>query len=1328
MCQAVQIVRAQPKLFADRFVVEEETGAGGMGTIFRARDLHTGDTVALKVLHENQGQSAERFNQEAALLAELGHPAIVRYIDHGVTPQGEHYLAMEWLDGETLEDRLQRRPLGVLESVRMARRVLEALAIAHRRSIVHRDIKPANLFLPGEELTGVKLLDFGIARRMFDSRRITLTGSTLGTPMYMSPEQARGLQDIDARADIFSLGCVLFECLSGQPPFTGESPMAVLAKICLDDSLDVAKRCPDLPPGLGSILRRMLAKEPDRRPSSAAQVATELGSIIDALTANAVDADADANERADRRSRTPPPLLTTSEQRVLSVVMVSRPRAAATTPPSRADEDKSARRTWAELPAVTGPDQNAAGAGVLDDVAFANLTRQIEPFGARIDRLMDGSMIVTLLGRGTPTDQAVAAARCALRLRTLLPRSTLAISTGRAVLQGELPIGAVLDQAARLLGGEPPGAVCLDPLSARLCDARFQLDGADRPHLLFEKGLREAPRTLLGKDMPCVGRDRELGTLEALFDECVNEPVARAVLVTSPAGGGKSRVRHELLERLHGRGDPFELVIGGGDQVRAGTPFGVLGPALRTAAGITGAEPEVVQQKRLYTHVSRNVAIEKVRQVTAFLGEMCGLHFPDDDLPALRAARADPRLMADQVLSAWLDFLESECAERPVLLVLEDLHWGDVPSVKLVDAALRALRDRPFMVIAFARPEIDEAFAGLWAGRDLQRVSLPPLTSKASQKLARHALGDIGDERAAWLVERSDGNPFVLEELLRAVASGAEIGPETVVPETVLGMVQARFDALGDEAKHVLRAASVFGQTFRRAAVAALVGEETGKTLPDWFGILTEREVIFPRASGDAHEYAFRHGLVRDAAYGMLTADDRTRGHNLAGLHLEKVGERDAIVLVNHFELGADRPKAAHHCRFAAVQALEANDLTAVIERVARGMRLGALGEGLGHLRLVEAKARFWRGEYVECEAAAAAARGLTTAILRLQATSEWLAALGQQARYAEVESGLREVMLEAPSVVGGGDWFACLVRVAGYLASGGRFELVDQALARIDAAAAALEPAVLARAQDLRARVACFAGDHAVGVAGFEAAAAVFERLGDERSVAEMLTNRGVTLGELGALEQAEENLRRALGTAERLGLGYVSAGVRPNLVQILAFLGRAAEAQAVAERAVADTRAQGDRRFEGGALLYQAMALLLAGQAAAAEACAHAAVAALADVPTVRPAAVATLSRALLAQGRTAEALALAREANSLLDSLGQVEDGEVAIRLALAEALAATGELGDAKAALIKARDRLAIRAAAIARPDWRESFLARIPDHARTTELARAWGLA
>src|SRR5207247_8251823 len=105
----------------------------------------------------------------------------------------------------------------------------------------------------------------------------------------------------------------------------------------------------------------------------------------------------------------------------------------------------------------------------------------------------------------------------------------------------------------------------------------------------------------------------------------------------------------------------------------------------------------------------------------------------------------------------------------------EDLHWGDAPSVQLVDAALRTLRDRPLMVVAFARPEVDERFTGLWAERDVQRISLAPLTSKACQKLARQVLGNISAEKAAWIVERADGNPFYLEELLRAVASGADL-------------------------------------------------------------------------------------------------------------------------------------------------------------------------------------------------------------------------------------------------------------------------------------------------------------------------------------------------------------------------------------------------------------------------------------------------------------------------------------------------------------------------------------------------------------------------
>src|SRR5262249_45798511 len=157
---------------------------------------------------------------------------------------------------------------------------------------------------------------------------------------------------------------------------------------------------------------------------------------------------------------------------------------------------------------------------------------------------------------------------------------------------------------------------------------------------------------------------------------------ARAMLVTAAAGGGKSRVRHELVDRLQARGEPFSYLLGRGDSVHAGAPWALLGPALRAAAGLLGGEPPEIQRKRLLAHAHRHPPATNVRRVAAFLGEITGIHFPDDDLPPLRAARQDPRLMADQTLAAWLDYIEAECAARPVLLVFEDLHWGDVPSVQ----------------------------------------------------------------------------------------------------------------------------------------------------------------------------------------------------------------------------------------------------------------------------------------------------------------------------------------------------------------------------------------------------------------------------------------------------------------------------------------------------------------------------------------------------------------------------------------------------------------------------------------------------------------------
>jgi serine/threonine protein kinase len=262
----------------ERFEVEHQVRAGGMGAVFRARDRSSGEPVALKVIGNGRDVHGARFAREIQLLSELSHPGIVRYVAHGVAPAGALFLAMEWLDGEDLWRRLEREPLSIGESVALAARVAEALGAAHARGIVHRDLKPSNLFLPDGRIDQVKVLDFGIAHKA-GLTQLTRTGTMVGTPGYMAPEQARSHGAIDASADVFALGCVLFHCLTGTPPFGGDSAIAVLGRILFDDAPRVSALWPDVPEDLDALVARMLAKEPALRPSDGAAVTAALAGL-----------------------------------------------------------------------------------------------------------------------------------------------------------------------------------------------------------------------------------------------------------------------------------------------------------------------------------------------------------------------------------------------------------------------------------------------------------------------------------------------------------------------------------------------------------------------------------------------------------------------------------------------------------------------------------------------------------------------------------------------------------------------------------------------------------------------------------------------------------------------------------------------------------------------------------------------------------------------------------------------------------------------------------------------------------------------------------------
>ncbi len=251
---------------ADRYRIEREIGSGGMAVVYLAEDLKHGRRVALKVLRPELGHElgADRFLREIRIAARLSHPNILPLFDSGEAG-GLLYFVMPYVDGETLRHRLARETrLPVEDVVRIIAEVGGALARAHETGVVHRDIKPANiLFESGHALVA----DFGVARAIdaAGGQRLTRTGLAVGTPAYMSPEQVTGEASEDARSDVYSLGCLAYEMLAGEPPFTGSSAQAVIAGHMARPVPPLRGRRPDVPPGLERAIERALAKEPSER-------------------------------------------------------------------------------------------------------------------------------------------------------------------------------------------------------------------------------------------------------------------------------------------------------------------------------------------------------------------------------------------------------------------------------------------------------------------------------------------------------------------------------------------------------------------------------------------------------------------------------------------------------------------------------------------------------------------------------------------------------------------------------------------------------------------------------------------------------------------------------------------------------------------------------------------------------------------------------------------------------------------------------------------------------------------------------------------------------
>ena len=530
-----------------------------------------------------------------------------------------------------------------------------------------------------------------------------------------------------------------------------------------------------------------------------------------------------------------------------------------------------------------------------------------------------------------------------------------------------------------------------------------------------------------------------------------------ASMRTPSAWRGKCTIAGSAL-----RAAPFRRLDGQGARLVQGSPFGLLSSAIHRIAGICGGESLRVRQRKLRSRIALHLPEADVSRVVTFVGQMVGIPFTESADVPLRAALQDARLMGAQIRRAFEDWLSAECAARPVVLVLEDLGWGDRPSVDLLTAALRHLRDSPLLVLCTGDPEVRGMYPELFSERGSREILVSALSRETCERIAREALEPLGQagspEQVARIVEAARGNPLHLEELIRSVAEQ----PDADLPDAPRAAFEETVASLSVEAQRVLRAASVFGDTFTEGGLHAILkdtiieAELSGMfACRHWLSALVEREVVVRRGGRsitDAEEFVFRHDILREVAYEALPDQERAIFHRRAGEWLERMALGEPGALARHFEIGGEHARAAGWCALAAERSLEGDDFAGIGSFMERGIALGASGQLLGTLRLLGSEAYKWRGEHAHALAFALEAMSELPA-----GSAHWYSAAGQAAlvsgnigdheRLVHVFNEIRAVESNPPSA----PHVIALSRVALQLLQAGFHELSDEAFAELE-------------------------------------------------------------------------------------------------------------------------------------------------------------------------------------------------------------------------------------------------------------------------------------
>ena len=939
--------------------LEHLLGSGGMGAVWRAWDERLQRWVALKQIRADVTlrHGRERLWREARSAARLNHPSIVHVYDILEGTDGD-WIVMELVQGRTIRRLLEEEAVvPAARAVQLCREIAEGLAEAHAHGILHRDLKATNVIVTASGRA--KILDFGLAKEipreggLDESQDLTITvsGNILGTCYAMSPEQALG-RPLDERSDLFSLGSLLYEMLTGKAPFRAETAALSLARVIELKPPPVQRLQSAVPSEISELVDWLLQKEPRDRPKSAAEILA----ILEAA------AGASGPARTGKPLR-PAPALRSDEQPTMATA-IDRPR-----PEQNQRQSGGERRTVTIVCCgLVQLDRSSGEVGAIEIEALSEAVITFESLGREICREFSGSLGAALnrtlwLCFGYPQaheDDAERAIRAAQELQArfaALPVSAtyrlavrIGVHTGPAVVVARPSTGPALqpgdtfDVATAIQSQMPAGRIGVSATSQQLIGRKFSTQPLPTLHVkdldvridLYELGASLEKESREDEPVPpLVNRDAELQILLDRF-RLACSGMGQAVLIAGEAGIGKSRLVRALSER--GAAEATTWLSAQGSAYTQNTPLAPIVPVLSRAlfADEAGAESPAGDRLLRLEQVLDGLGVP--RDYAPLLGELLSLPVEERYPPLVLS----PEARRKRTLAALLALLGALAERSPVVLVVEDLHWIDPSTLELLDLLLGEIATLRLLLVATFRPE----FTAPWRHQtSVTQLSLGRLTeTHAAQLIERVAEGKrLPVEMHREIVVRTDGIPLFVEELTKAVLEGAASlqGPSGI-PVTLGSSLLARLDRLG-EAKAVAQLASVIGRTFTLEQLEALSWIK-GAALQAALGRLLQAEILYRRGQAQGARYTFKHALIQDAAYLSLLASDRLQLHRqLARMIREKfpaVADAEPELMAHHCERGGLAMEAIGYLQEAGSRAIQRSAQLEAMRHLARGLDL----------------------------------------------------------------------------------------------------------------------------------------------------------------------------------------------------------------------------------------------------------------------------------------------------------------------------------------------------------------------------------------------------